>query len=103
MKFEMKISGTAVTDFEIETIFSNQFVWLSDAMKKIKRQETMNFLLDTFRFSKGFEEKEGDWCAILDYDTIYKLSVLENYPQYEQEFIDYFGEGWLKQYIRFNH
>ncbi len=103
MKFEMKISGTKVEDFEIKPIFKEQYVWLSDAMNVIKRQETMDFLLDTFRFYKGMAEREGDWCAILDYDTIYKLSVLENYPQYEQEFIDYFGENWLKQYIRFNH
>ena len=53
--------------------------------------------------SKGREEKSHDWCAILDWDSIMKISVLENYPEYEKEFIDYFGEEWLKQYIRFNH
>ena len=103
MKFEVKISGTSVTDFNITPIFDSQFVWLSEAMEKIQRQEAMNFLLDKFRFTKGCEEKSHDWCAILDHDTIYKLSVLEHYPQYEAELIDYFGEGWLKQYIRFNH
>jgi len=103
MKFEVKISGTSVTDFNITPIFDSQFVWLSEAMEKIQRQEAMNFLLDKFRFTKGCEEKSHDWCAILDYDTIYKLSILEHYPQYEAELIDYFGEGWLKQYIRFNH
>lgn len=103
MKFEPKISGTRVTDFTINRIFDSPFVWLSDAMKIIKRQETMDFLLDDFRFSKGYEEKEGDWCAILDGDTICKLSILENYPEYEKEMINYFGENWLQHYIRFNH
>lgn len=103
MRFTQKMSGTRVEDFEIDVIFDGQFVWLSDVMAKIKRQETMDYILDTFRFSKGYEEKDGDWVAILDYDTIYKVSIMENYPQYEKELIDYFGEGWLKHYIRFNH
>lgn len=103
MKFESKISGTKVTDFEIKPIFDSQIVWLSEAMQKIKRQETMNFLLDNYRFSKGYEEKEGDWGAIIEWDTNLKLSVLENYPDYEKEFLEYFGENWMKCYIRFNH
>lgn len=103
MKFEEKISGTRVEDFKIKPIFENQYIWLTDVMTKIKRQETMDFLLDNFRFYKGEYEKEGDWVAIIDFDTIYKLSVMENYPQYEKEFVDYFGENWLNHYIRFNH
>lgn len=103
MKFEGKISGTKVSEFEITSIFDSQFVWLSEVMEKIQNQKAMDFILDTFRFSKGREEKSHDWCAILDWDSIMKISVLENYPEYEKEFIDYFGEEWLKQYIRFNH
>ena len=103
MKFEPKISGTRVEDFEITPIFDNQFVWLSECMEKIQRQEAMDFILDTFRFTKGCAEKSHDWCAILDFDTIYKISIMENYPGYEKEFLEYFGENWLKQYIRFNH
>lgn len=103
MKFEPKISGTRVTDFNIKPIFNSQFIWLSEAMEKIQRQETMNFLLDDFRFTKGSAEKSHDWVAIIDYDTIAKLSILENYPEYEKEMIEYFGENWLKHYIRFNH
>lgn len=103
MKFEPKISGTRVEDFKITPIFDSQFVWLSEIMEKVQNQDTMNYLLDTFRFTKGCEEKDHDWCAILDWDTIMKVSCLENYPQYVKEFKEYFGEGWLKHYIRFNH
>lgn len=103
MTFEPKISGTRVQDFKIERIFDSQFVWLSDAMAKLQRQEAMDYLLDEFRFSKGYEEKSHDWCAIIDSDSIYKVSILENYPEYEKEMIDYFGENWLQHYIRFNH
>ena len=100
MKFTQKISGTSVTDFRIEKLlFDSQFITLSDCIKKVKRQETMNWLLDTLRFTKGEEE----WYAIIDYDSIYKLSILEYYPDYEKELISYFGEEWLNHYIRFNH
>jgi len=103
MNFESKISGTKVTDFDIKPIFSEQVILLSDAMKVIKKQETMDFLLDTFRFSKCNENYPNEWYAILDFDSIFKLSVMENYPAYKKEFIDYFGENWVKHYIRFNH
>ena len=103
MIFEPKISGTKVTGFDIEPFFKSQFITLSECQKKIHRQETMDFLLDTFRFSKCNENYPNEWYAIIDFDTIFKLSVLENYPKYEKEFIDYFGKSWFKQYIRFNH
>lgn len=100
MKFESKISGTKVTDFQIKRLFNSQIISLNECQKKIKRQETMDYLLDTFRFSLC---TDGEWRAIIDFDTDYKLAVLENYPEYEKEFIEYFGENWLKHYIRFGH
>lgn len=103
MKFEQKISGTAVKDFDITPIFNSQFVWLSEVMEKVQNQEAMNFILDTFRFTKGCEEKSHDWCAILDWDSIYKVSALENHPEVVEEFKNYFGENWIKHYIRFGH
>jgi hypothetical protein len=98
MKFEEKISGTRVTDFKITPAFDD-VLKLGELIKTVKRQETMNWILDTLRFTKG----ENDWYAMIDYDTNYKLSILENYPEYEQEMLEYFGENWMNQYIRFNH
>lgn len=100
MKFEPKISGTSVTEFDITPIFHQQIVSLAECLKVIQRQESMDFLLDTFRFSLC---ADGEWRAVLDWDSIMKVSVLENYPDYETKFIVYFGENWLKHYIRFNH
>lgn len=100
MKFEPKISGTKVTDFRIHPIFCTQIITLNDCQKLLYRQESMDFILDTFRFSLC---KDGEWRAVIDFDTDYKIAILENYPEYEQEMIDYFGENWLKHYIRFNH
>ena len=103
MNFEPKISGTKVTDFNIKPVFNTQFIMLSEVQKVIKRQETMNYILDTFRFIKCNENYPGEWYAIIDFDTDYKIAILENYPEYEKEMIDYFGENWIKHYIRFNH
>ena len=100
MKFEPKISGTKVTEFDIKPIFDTQFISLKDCMEKIHTQKAMDFLLDTFRFSIC---QDGEWRAIIDFDTDLKLAVMENYPDYEQEFIDYFGNHWFNNYIRFNH
>lgn len=105
MKFEPKISGTRVTDFDITPIFDSQFICLEDLVKMDLKQETMNWLLDTLRFSRGDRQKAEDkiWWATIDWDSIFKLSCLENYPDYVKEFEDYFGENWLEHYIRFNH
>lgn len=103
MKFESKISGTKVTEFKTKPIFNSQLIWLSEVMEKIQNQEAMDFILDTFRFIKGCEVKSHDWCAILDWDSIMKISILENSPEEVEELKNYFGESWLKHYIRFNH
>lgn len=107
MKFEEKISGTKVTDFGISPLFSSQFISLQDVMDKDLSQRTMDWILDNLRFHRGerTEENEGEciWWAIIDFDTDLKLSVLENHPKYEKEFIEYFGEHWMNHYIRFNH
>jgi len=107
MKFEEKISGTKVTDFDIRPLFSSQFISLQDVMDKDLSQRTMDWILDNMRFHRGErnEKNKGEciWWGILDFDTDLKLAVLENYPEYEKEFIEYFGEHWMKHYIRFNH
>lgn len=106
INFEPKISGVRVTGSEIDEVrdnlvFDSQFITLNSIQEKIHRQESMDWLLDTLRFSKG--EYAGDWCAIIDWDSIAKLTILEKYPKVEKQFIEYFGENWMEHYIRFNH
>jgi hypothetical protein len=105
MKFEPKISGTRVSDFNIKCSLSEQFNFLDDLLTTIKSQKAMDYILDEFRFTRceGNPKYEGRWYAIFDYDSLYKIAILENYPNYEKEMIEYFGENWLKHYIRFNH
>lgn len=103
INIESKMSGWTITNFETRPIFNSQILSLKDCMKTIKRQETMNFILDTFRFSKGVEEEEGDWFAIVDRDTIMKISIMETNPKEEEQLKEYFGEDWIKYYLRFSH
>ena len=107
MKFEPKISGTKVTEFNIKFLFDSEFISLQEVMKKDLSQRTMDWILDNLRFHRGerTEENKGKciWWTIIDFDTNLKLAVLENYPNYEEEFINYFGENWINHYIRFNH
>lgn len=98
--FEEKISGTRVDNYEITPIFKRQFISLAEVLQVVKKQEVMNWILDNLRFTKGRDE---NWYASIDWDTILKLSILENYPEYEKELIEYFGLNWLNHYIRFSH
>lgn len=101
INIESKISGWKITNFETKPIFDRQIISLENCMKTIKRQETMNFILDTFRFCKG--EEDEDWFAIFDWDTIMKISIMETNPKEEEQLKEYFGEEWIKHYLRFNH
>ena len=100
MKFEPKLSGVRVTGYNIAPIFKSQFITLDGCMLVVKRQETMDWILDTLRFTRG---NDGKWHATIDWDSIMKLSILENHPDHEKEMIEYFGENWMNHYIRFNH
>lgn len=101
MNIESKMSGWKVTNFETKPIFDNEIISLADCVAKIHKQESMDFILDTFRFSKG--QKEGTWFAVIDWDTIMKISILETNEQEAAQFKEIFGKDWYKRYLRFNH
>ena len=100
MTFTTKMSGTRVEDYNIIPIFDTGYITLKQVMSKVQRQEVMDWILDNIRFTKGTDD---NWIATLDWDTILKLSVLENYPEYEKEFKEHLGDNWINHYIRFNH
>ena len=106
IKFEPKISGTQVTGREIDEvlnneIFDSQFITLNLIQENIHRQESMNWILDTLRFTKSADG--NNWWATISWDSIAGLTVMEKYPEVEKQFIEYFGEDWMNVYIRFNH
>jgi len=107
MKFEPKISGTSVTDYGKIKVFPHlldQIVTLFD-INKLTNQRAVQFILDAYNMVPlNADHAEGcNWGAIMSYDDILKVSILENHPDLEAELQDYFGVNWLKQYIRFNH
>lgn len=101
LNIESKMSGWKITGFETKPIFSNQIISLAECIATVKKQETMNYILDTFRFGKGV--KEGTWFTTIDWDTIMKLSILETNPEEESQLKEFFGKNWLSTYLRFNH
>lgn len=105
LNIENKMSGWAISGYgHLELLFSSQIVSLKECFEKVKKQETMDFILDTLRFSKGQNDKgEIDWFCTMDYDTIYKLTILENYPEFEKDLTNHFGKKWLNLYLRFGH
>jgi len=106
INFDPKISGVRVTGSEIDEVlknrvFDSQFITLNSIQEKIHRQESMNWILDTLRFTKSADGK--NWFATISWDSIAGLTVMEKYPEVEKQFIEYFGENWMEHYIRFNH
>lgn len=101
LKIEDKLSGWKITGFETKPIFGGQVLSLEECMKTIKRQETMDFILDNFQFGKGM--KDGTWFTVLDWDTIMKVSIMETNPEEEKQLEETFGKNWIKNYLRFNH
>lgn len=102
LKIENKISGWKVTGCEnIELLFDSQVVSLQQCIDKITSQKAMDYVLDTLRFTKG--RLQGMWLCVMDYDLIYKLTILEKYPEYAKELTEHFGENWLSIYLRFGH
>ena len=106
IKFIPKLSGVQVTGTEIDEVlknrvFDSQFITLNSIQEKIHRQESMNWLLDTLRFTKSADGK--NWFATISWDSIAGLTVMEKYPEVEKQFIKYFGNNWMNVYIRFNH
>lgn len=104
MRFETKMSGTKVTDYEITPVCADILPLTQiDTFKT----ETAQWILDNFYLIKlsesAIKEYGCNHVVALDWDSVMKISILEKYPEYEKEMIEYFGERWLRQYIRFNH
>lgn len=101
LNIETKMSGWKITGFETKPVFDSQIVSLEECMKTIKKQKTMDYILDRFRFSKGM--KDETWFTTMDWDTIMKISIMETNPEEEKQLEEHFGNSWTTIYLRFNH
>lgn len=107
MKIEPKISGWAISDFNINLseLFPNDYVTLLDIDKLSKR--SAQWILDHYNLVAFKKELVGcHYGVLMDTDDMCKVAIMENYPELEQELADYFNPSfgdWRKCYLRFGH
>ena len=107
MKFEPKISGTTVTDFgEIKTspAICGDIVTLKH-INTLKNADAVNWIFEHYdMWSLNPDKADGaNWGAVMKYDDILKVSILENHPDKAEELRAHFGDNWMNHYIRFGH
>lgn len=100
LNIERKISGWQITNFKIEPVCCELL-----GIKKAKTLKAWEWLEKTYNFPEVKNDKgetEGKY-AWLEHDDIYKIAIMENYPEYEKQLTEYFGKEWLRYYLRFDH
>lgn len=108
MKFETMLSGVRVTgcDIKLDPMFdlTDPLVSLSDINSKITKEDTIQFIFLTYRFTRcEIEEGVWQWCTLIAHDDLYKIHILERRSDYADELCRHVGKDWLYHYIRFNH
>lgn len=98
MEFVPKMSGVAVSDFDIKLVFNERIITVDEA-KNLKSIKAFNFIMENYEWL----DNNGEKVTILNFDDMYKISIMENYPNYAEELKNYFGDNWANYYIRFNH
>lgn len=107
MKIEPKISGWAISDFDIKIFphYGDEFVTLKDIDNLSKR--SAQWILDNYNLVAFKKETVGcHYGVLMDTDDMYKVAIMESYPELEQELADYFNPAfgdWRKCYLRFGH
>lgn len=105
MKIESKMSGWSISDFSVKIFphLGDQIVTLNDIDKLSKR--SAQWIFDNYNFIELNPDKAGcHFGVIMSYDDLYKVSIMESYPEIEKELTDYFSPSdWTKCYLRFGH
>lgn len=107
MKIESKISGWSISNVDIEIFphLGDQVVTLNDIDKLSKR--SAQWVFDTYNLVELNPNRAGcHFGVVMSYDDLYKVSIMESYPEIEKELADYFNPSfgdWTKCYLRFGH
>ena len=107
MKIESKISGWSISDVNIKIFphLGDQIVTLNDIDKLSKR--SAQWIFDHYNLVElNFEAAGCHFGVIMSYDDLYKVSIMESYPEIEKKLADYFNDSsgdWTKCYLRFGH
>lgn len=107
MKIEPKISGWSISDIDIKIFphLHSEIVTLNDIDKLSKR--AAQWIFDHYNLVELNPEIAGcHFGVLMSYDDMFKVSIIESYPEIEQELIKYFKpvyDDWTKCYLRFGH
>lgn len=107
MKIESKISGWSITDCKIKIFphYGGAVVTLKDIDKLSRR--SAQWILDNYNLVEFTADDMGcRFGVLMAGDDLAKVSIMEYYPEYEQELSDYFDSifgDWRKCYLRFGH
>lgn len=105
MKIESCISGWRLTEYDIKPFTSTNSCVIS--LKQIDRLSirSAQWIFDHYYLVHiGNDPSYGcNYGVFMKPDDIMKVSIMENYPEYEKQLTDYFGEKWDTHYLRFNH
>ena len=107
MKIESKISGWAISDCEITMFphFRDCIVTLNDINNLSAR--SAQWIFDNYNLVELNHELTGcNFGVLMRRDDMYKVSIMEYYPEIEAQLIEYFNDifgDWRKCYLRFFH
>ena len=107
MVIESKISGWAISDCEITMFphFRDCIVTLNDIDNLSAR--SAQWIFDNYNLVELNRELTGcNFGVLMRRDDMYKVSIMEYYPEIEAQLIEYFNDifgDWRKCYLRFFH
>ena len=107
MKITPKISGWQISDCKIKSFphEGDQIVTLKDIDKLSKR--SAQWIFDHYNLVELNPDRAGcNFGVLMTYDDQFKVSIMENHPELEEQLAAYFNESfgdWTKCYLRFFH
>ena len=106
LTFENKMSGTRCDGWEHINPTETLQLTPSGALRidKLTTVEAVEFVVKHYNLHEFNPPHEKQYVGTyLDCDDEVKVAIMEAYPDERAELIDYFGERWAEQYIRFGH
>lgn len=104
LTIETKISGWAITkgyeDIELLPLV-NGFMFCPSQLTNPK---SLEWIVKHFNLYQATPPNENPFIyTILNYDDLYKITIMDKYPAIAQELEDRFGIDWANHYLRFGH
>lgn len=115
MKIETKMSGWSITDIDDIELVTHRFISFGEM--NFMKPKTIKWILDNYEFHTGDTDEHfcetfklpKEYIGKKTYGTFptlddeYKITIMEKYPEYEEQLTKAFGENWADYYLRFGH